>query len=275
MPELPEVEAVRRGLVDAVVGRTVVSVWADPASRRLHHETLPAAVGRTVEVLARRGKYLLARLDDAGELALHLGMTGSVRVVARGVTPEQMRHVRARVTFDDGSELVFNDPRRFGQLAVLPAGDRSALPTLAKLGVDPLTDVVDHAHVHAALARSTAVIKTVLLGQRVVAGVGNYIADEALWRARVAPQRRACDLSRDEVTALLEAVADIVTTSLAYGGSTFSDFRRADGTSGSYATELQVYGRGGEPCERCGQALSHGQVGGRTTVWCPGCQARP
>ncbi|MDQ3932188.1 MAG: DNA-formamidopyrimidine glycosylase, partial [Actinomycetota bacterium] len=187
MPELPEVESVRRQLAPALSGRRIEAVQAEPQRRFASLERLS---GRTVLEVGRRGKFLLCPLDSGLELVLHLGMTGSLQFDRADA------YARARLTLDDGRELVFRDVRRFGRITVVEAGDYRSIPTLAALGPEPLDDEFDPARFASALSSTRTPVKAALLGQRHVAGVGNIYADEALWRARIHPASRRVGRSR-------------------------------------------------------------------------------
>ena len=265
MPELPEVESVRRQLDPELSGRRVEDVWFDPLPTIPREfvglEHLP---GRVIERVGRRGKFMIAPLDRDLELIMHLGMTGAFRFDLDDP------HVRARLWLDDGRELSFRDVRRFGRMAVVPAGDYSALPTLAMLGPEPLSDEFDPDEFAAVLARTNAPIKPYLLTQRPVAGVGNIYADEALWLARIHPTSRR--VGRARAHELHGAIRKVLEDAIEREGTTFSDFQMVNGESGRNASFLVAYGRGGEPCPRCGTPLKKVVLGGRGTTYCPRCQ---
>jgi formamidopyrimidine-DNA glycosylase len=281
VPELPEVESVRRQLAPELTGRRVVAVWADPhPQQRFSDVTL--VEDRRIEAVTRRGKFLLCPLDDEGpfgalELVLHLGMTGSFRFVvadpARTSADDAVDHVRARFTLDDGRELRFRDPRRFGRVSVVPAGDYvGRVPTLATLGPEPLSDDFDPDAFAAALARTSATVKAALLGQRLVAGVGNIYADEALWRARIHPASRR--VGRARAHTLHAAIRAVLSESIEREGTTFRDYQMVNGESGRNADFLDAYGQGDLPCHRCGTPMRRSVVAQRGTTHCPSCQRR-
>ena len=207
---------------------------------------------------------MIAPLDGDLELIMHLGMTGAFRFDLDDA------HVRARLWLDDGRELSFRDVRRFGRMAVVPAGDYSALPTLAMLGPEPLSDEFDPDEFAAVLARTNAPIKPYLLTQRPVAGVGNIYADEALWLARIHPTSRR--VGRARAHDLHGAIRKVLEEAIEREGTTFRDFQMVNGESGRNASFLVAYGRGGEPCPRCGTPLKKVVLGGRGTTYCPRCQ---
>ena len=267
MPELPEVETIRRQLEPLIVGRQFLGAWAHESDKfRLG----PEAIGSTVESLARRGKYLIGRLDDDRELIVHLGMTGSLRL--RRPEHADDPYVRAWWTLSDGEVLEFRDVRRFGRIAVVPTGAYGTLPTLAALGPEPWDDAFSAAHLWGSVKRSNRAVKTLLLSQRVVAGVGNIYADEALWLAGVHPASRS--ISRARAAAMRDAVRAVLSDGLDHGGTTLRDYVDVAGESGSNQHHLRCYGRSGEPCERCGTLLRHSVIDARTSTWCPSCQRR-
>ncbi|MBA2528510.1 MAG: bifunctional DNA-formamidopyrimidine glycosylase/DNA-(apurinic or apyrimidinic site) lyase [Euzebyales bacterium] len=286
MPELPEVESVRRQLAPRLEGRRILAVVATP-QRRFH--AVETAAGAAVERLRRRGKYLLADLDDGRELVGHLGMTGSFRFRGGpdGWAPDP--YVRATFTLGDadsarrgrrlragaGPELTvmdFRDVRRFGTLAVVPAGDYRGLATLRALGPEPLSDEFDPDRFAAALRRSRMPVKASLLTQRPVAGVGNIYADEALWRARINPRARR--VGRLRAYALWAAIRQVLSEAIEREGTTFRDYEMVNGESGRNADFLVAYGQVGRPCPRCTASLSKIVLAGRGTTYCRTCQRR-
>lgn len=285
MPELPEVEVVRRRIAPLWVGRKVRGVASTPPS--YFFLTPPATlrrrlVGRTFQSLERRGKYLVSRLDDESRLLLHLGMTG--QLFADGIENPRLRrrypaseadpqgpdeHTHLQIEFDDTLPSVFfRDVRKFGKVQWLPAGVESG--RLAKLGTDALDATGDELF-HASRRRKVAA-KSLLLDQSVIAGAGNIYADEALFRAGVRPTRRASTLRRRECEALVAALRDILTCAIDVGGSTISDYVAPDGRDGEFQNECRVYGRGGKPCVECGALIIRIVVGQRSTHYCSACQ---
>ena len=265
MPELPEVESVRRQLDPELSGRRVTDVWFDP------HPNVPRqfadvarAIGHTVERVGRRGKFLIAPMDADLELIMHLGMTGSFSFTDRDA------YARAILTLDDGRELIFRDPRRFGRIAVVDAGHYEGIPALAALGPEPLSDDFDPEEFARKLARTTAPVKPYLLSQRPVAGVGNIYADEALWLARIHPLSRR--VGRARAHALHAAIKEVLAGAVEREGTTFRDYRMVDGASGRNATALVAYGQAGRPCPRCDTPLRKIVLAGRGTTYCPRCQ---
>lgn len=279
MPELPEVESVRRQLEPELTSRRVIDVWWD-AHPHARLSDVDLVRGRRVEAVTRRGKFLLLPLDltddgDDLELVLHLGMTGSlsfIRTPPAGADPHAgVSHVRTRFELDDGRTLLFGDPRRFGRVSVIPAGDYvDRIPTLASLGPEPLSDAFDAGAFAASLSATTSTVKARLLDQRLVAGVGNIYADEALWRARIHPASRR--VGRTRAAALHAAVIEVLTDAIEREGTTFRDYKMVNGQSGRNADFLDAYGQVDKPCRRCGTAMRHTVVAARGTTFCPRCQ---
>ena len=263
MPELPEVESVRRQLAPELTGRRVVSLWWDPHPEQRFSD-VALLEGRRIELVTRRGKYLVCPLDEDLELVLHLGMTGSFSFGPADA------YARARFGLDDGRELVFRDPRRFGRVSVVEAGDYAGIPTLAALGPEPLSEDFDVGGFAAALRRSNAPVKAALLGQRLVAGVGNIYADEALWRTRIHPASRRVGPGR--ARALHAAIREVLAESIEREGTTFRDYQMVNGDPGRNAPFLSAYGQAGLPCPRCGTAMRKTVVAQRGTTYCPRCQ---
>ncbi|MFN2526015.1 MAG: bifunctional DNA-formamidopyrimidine glycosylase/DNA-(apurinic or apyrimidinic site) lyase [Actinomycetota bacterium] len=265
MPELPEVESVRKQLAPELTGRRVLDLWTDPhpaMPRQFHRVDL--LIDRTIHAVGRRGKFLIAPLDDELELVMHLGMTGAL------MFDVDDPHVRARLRLDDGRNLVFRDARRFGRLAVVPKGEYEVIPALAHMGPEPFSEEFDPKRFARDLARTRAPVKPFLLSQRPVAGVGNIYADEALWRARIHPRSRHVGPAR--AYELHGAIRDVLREAIEREGTTFRDYRMVNGESGRNADFLIAYGRGGTPCPRCGVPLKKIVLGGRGTTYCPRCQ---
>jgi formamidopyrimidine-DNA glycosylase len=265
VPELPEVETVRRQLEPLVAGRRITEAWGHPSAK---FASAVEAAGPRIEGVDRRGKYLLLGLDDERELVIHLGMTGQVRLRPGDLDP----YVRAWWALDDGSVLELRDVRRFGRVRVVPAGDYAAVPTLLAQGPEPWDAALDGDGLWRALRRSKVRVKTQLLSQRPLAGVGNIYADEALWRSGIHPARRS--VSRVEAARLLLALRAVLEQGIANGGTTLRDYRTVDGASGRNQLELGCYGRAGEPCARCGDLLRRSVIDARGTTHCPTCQPR-
>jgi formamidopyrimidine-DNA glycosylase len=273
MPELPEVETIRRHLAPHVEGRTLRRLAIHDArwSLPLAPGKLAAAVeGRRVERLGRRGKYLVWELEDDAYLMLHLRMTGTLLLDP----PEPPPHTR--VTFDLGErQLQFVDPRRFGT-GELALGPPALDAFFAKrLGVEPFEPAFTGEHLYALAAKCRAPIKAMLLDQKRIAGVGNIYADEALFRARIHPLRRADRINRKQAAALRDAVIETLELGIVTKGATIDDFRDPDGVSGTFQDRFLIHLREGEPCVRCGRPVRKLRAGGRGTYVCERCQPRP
>ncbi|MBK5224917.1 MAG: bifunctional DNA-formamidopyrimidine glycosylase/DNA-(apurinic or apyrimidinic site) lyase [Acidimicrobiia bacterium] len=257
-------ETIRRQLAPLIVGRQVIDADAHPSAK---FATGVEAAGAAILAVERRGKYLLIQLDDDRELVIHLGMTGRLQIRGSATAPDP--YVRA--WWDLGGErLELHDVRRFGRVAVVDRSDHSSMPTLAALGPEPFDPAFTGAHLWAALRASRARVKTQLLSQRPVAGVGNIYADEALWRAGVHPERRT--LGRAGAGALRDEIIQVLATAIDRGGTTLRDYRTVEGATGTNQLHLECYGRAGEPCLRCGGTLSRLVVDGRGTTVCRTCQ---
>jgi formamidopyrimidine-DNA glycosylase len=265
VPELPEVETVRRQLEPLVVGRVIVEGWGHPSAK---FSSAPLAAGAAITAVARRGKYLLLALEEGRELVVHLGMTGQLRLRPGELDP----YVRAWWALDDGRVLELRDVRRFGRIGVVRVGEYASLPTLAAQGPEPWDAALDDGGLWRNLRSSRAQVKTQLLSQRPLAGVGNIYADEALWRAGVHPARR--QVTKAEAARLLVELRAVLEQGIANGGTTLRDYRAVDGAPGRNQLELGCYGRAGEPCLRCGTELRRSVIDGRGTTHCPVCQRR-
>lgn len=277
MPELPEVETVRRALAPVLEGATIVA--ADIVDPRLTRPRDPRAVaaelvGERVAEVGRRGKYLLLRLESGRTLVVHLRMTGSLRHAAEpGALPPDT-HRRAVLRLDTGTVVGYRDVRRFGTWTLLEP-DEEAVYLRGRLGPEPLAPSFTSSRLESILAGRRATVKTVLLDQRRIAGIGNIYADEALWSARLHPRREAGSLAPDEIARLHRAVRAALRRGVELQGSTLRDYATPDGAEGGMQHEFHVYGRGGEPCDRCGVQIERIVVGGRGTWVCPRCQRAP
>ena len=274
MPELPEVETIRRQLAAAVTGRTVTSVKVDDAllvAPESPNRFRRSVEGHTVREVGRRGKYLLVELDTGDTLAMHLRMTGRLHHTASGRPPAD-RHRRARFTFDDGAVLEFSDTRRFGRAWIVPSGQDRERYWGARLGVEPFDRAFTADRLGRILAGRTAPIKASILDQRLVAGVGNIYADEALFQAGVHPRRQAGSLDADEVGRLRDAIRDRLKAGIRSGGASIDRYRDTIGASGSMQDLLKVHLHEGEPCGRCGTVIEKIRVAQRGTYLCPACQ---
>lgn len=277
MPELPEVETVRRGLARHLVGRRIthVEVGRERAVRRTSREELIAGLTGTVVLAAdRRGKYLICPLDSGESMMIHLRMSGQVLLAAGGAPRPAHTHVVMHL--DDGREAWFVDPRTFGEVVVFdPERIDEQLPGVAALGVDPIADEFPRTELRRIVRSTSRALKPLLLDQHVIAGIGNIYADEILHRARLRPDRAANSIDAPATWRLHDAIVDILSASIAAGGSTLGDAQYVDlmGQAGSYQDDHRVYGRTGERCSTCGRGWIRRTVsGGRSTHFCPVCQ---
>ena len=269
MPELPEVETTRRGIEPHVVGRRINRLVVH--ERRLRWpvdiEMSATFIGCTIRSAGRRAKYLLLE-TDAGTLILHLGMSGSLRVLPAS-TP-RITHDHVDIELDSGQTLRFNDPRRFGSL--LFAADAAAHPLLKGLAPEPLEDDFDGEYLWKITRRRKVAIKQLIMNARLVVGVGNIYASEALFRARIRPRKQARSLTRQDCTRLARAIKATLTMAVKVGGTTLRDYVGADGNPGYFRQKLYVYERAGKPCRVCGHAVKQFTQGQRSTYWCSYCQ---
>jgi formamidopyrimidine-DNA glycosylase len=270
MPELPEVETTRRGIAPALVGRRVSDVVI--RDRRLrwpiaeHLET--SLRGETVRRVERRAKYILIGFDT-GTLILHLGMSGSLRIVDNTVPPKL--HDHWDIVLDSGRVLRFHDPRRFGS-AHWTAADPADHPLLAKLAPEPLSDAFDAAYLYRVTRKRSIAIKQFIMNSQVVVGVGNIYASEALFRAGISPRKAARRITRAQAAALTDAIKEVLAAAIAIGGTTLRDYVNADGIPGYFRQKLFVYERDLQPCRVCKTPVKQFLQGQRSTYWCSTCQ---
>jgi formamidopyrimidine-DNA glycosylase len=270
VPELPEVETTRRGVDKHVVGRRIVTFAVhDSRLRWKVPESLPERIaGQFIQRTGRRAKYLLLTLDG-GTLLLHLGMSGSLRVLP-AETP-RILHDHFDLVLDSGQTLRFNDPRRFGSLHYTTE-DPNAHPLLARLAPEPFDAAFNADYLWRITRRRRVAIKQLLMNSTLVVGVGNIYASEALFRARVKPRRQARTLTRREVAKLVRAVRDVLNLAIRVGGTTLRDYVGADGNPGYFRQKLYVYERAGKPCRVCKTRIRQITQGQRSTYYCPSCQ---
>jgi len=268
MPELPEVETVRRSL-RPVIGRRIeaVEVFEARLRRPLASDFAHRLSGHVVEDIKRRGKYLLFRLSGGDTLLAHLGMSGALLLQAAGVAREAHDHVRLQLS--GAAQLTFNDPRRFG---LLDLGHGEEFPELGNVGPDPLDEAFSLAAFIALTRGRKKPVKNLLMDQRALGGIGNIYANEILFRARVRPGRQAHRLTRAELARLFDATRAVLAHAIALGGSSISDYRDATGRPGYFHLRLAVYDRAGKPCPRCRTPVRHAVHAGRSSFYCPTCQ---
>lgn len=266
MPELPEIETVKRSLGPRLVGKKLTGAVARRAGLRSPFPDFSCIIGRKVEYVERRSKYLRIGFSN-GELLVHLGMSGSLRWLDKDEPAEKHDHL----------DLVFGrqrvrlrDPRRFGAVVFQPKG--SLHSSLARLGPEPLDEAFTGAVLHQRLMNRGTPIKVALMDPQVVVGVGNIYATEALFRARIDPRKSANALTSRQCMTLVKHVKDVLEEGIAKGGSTLRDFHGVEGQVGTFAHGMQVYGRAGEDCDACGTCIKTTRLGGRASAWCPACQ---
>ena len=275
MPELPEVETVRAGIAPVLEGARIVdAVITDARLVRPHAPEIVASelVGERVSRVERRGKYLIVRFESGRVLLIHLRMTGSLRHGRYGALADDP-HRRAVLSLDNGSDVAYRDVRRFGTWELLEPDELPAY-LAARLGPEPLGSI-SAAKLGRRLAGRRTALKAALLDQRTLAGMGNIYADEALWYARLHPLRPAGSLDDDELRRLHRGVRRALRLGIARQGASLRDYARPDGESGAMQREFRVYGREGEPCDRCGTPVAKTRVAGRGTHYCPACQSAP
>ncbi|BBB93390.1 MAG TPA: DNA-formamidopyrimidine glycosylase [Methylomusa anaerophila] len=273
MPEMPEVETIRRTLADRVRGRKIMRVdiglsrlikWPSP------HEFQALIMGRTIAGLDRRGKYLLFYLDNNIVIVIHLRMTGRLYYVTPGTEHDKYTHVA--FFFDNSDALLYADSRTLGTLYVLPSQEICRISGLTSMGPEPLSPEFTLDYLESLLAKRKAKIKSLLLNQQLIGGLGNIYADESLAIAGVDPERIASSLNKNEVERLYSAINRVIADGIEHGGTTFRDYRDGEGHSGSHQQYLYVYGRANQPCRKCGSMIARKEVAGRGTHYCPNCQ---
>lgn len=287
MPELPEVETVRRQLLDHVVGKTIAHIEVRADKSAGHDDEFESVlVGAVIDDITRAGKYLFFHLSgvDTSFLIGHLKMTGrmiyipasSSKQVGGGHTlqsePDSQPHKHTRLIFEftDNSHLYFNDMRKFGYMKRASASDVEAVKD--KLGIEPIEDAYEKDWFREVFAGRQTTVKAILLQQKDIAGIGNIYADEACWRAKVRPDRVADTLTGEECELLFKATTAVLSEAIALGGTTFKNFADTGGQHGNFTDELDVFGREGKDCPRCGAKITKTRVAGRGTHWCPDCQ---
>ena len=273
MPELPEVETICRTLGPLVVGRRIehCDIWLSRLIKTPATEFGRRIEGRQVQRLRRRGKYLLLELEE-DVLVIHLRMTGRLEYRTASETAERRLHDRLRFVLDDGAQLLYHDVRTFGTFHLVSAAEVSSLPGLSSLGPEPLEDDFSVAYLQERLQKSRSRIKSFLLRQDVVAGLGNIYVDESLARAGLHPEQRAHELTLPEVARLHEAINFVIDKGICGNGTTFRDYLDGIGNKGEFQNDLCVYGRKNLPCPACGTLIVRTEVGGRGTHFCPQCQ---
>ena len=282
MPELPEVETVRRGLAPVMEGQVMARVEVNRPDLRwpFPERMAERLTGRRVLQLRRRSKYLLADLDSGETLLIHLGMSGRMTVSGDPLGqfvhehPKAEKHDHVVLDMDNGARITFNDPRRFGAMDLMQTAAADEHKLLAVLGPEPLGNDFNEAYLVAAFTGKNTPVKSALLDQGIVAGLGNIYVCEALFRCGISPMRKAGRISAPRVASLVPAIRDVLQRAIAAGGSSLKDFRQADGELGYFQHSFDVYGREGEPCRTpgCTQTIHRKVQAGRSTFYCPACQ---
>ena len=268
MPELPEVEVSRMGIAPHVTNQTVTKIIVrNPKLRWPVPEEISQIEGQVIRRVTRRAKYLMLE-TDVGYAIIHLGMSGSLRVLLSDIPPEKHDHVD--LCLSSGEVLRYNDPRRFGAWLWQPADGEH--PVLAKLGPEPLSEAFTAAYLQDKAKGKRTAVKQFIMDNHVVVGVGNIYANESLFAAGIHPKREAGKISGQRLALLVGEIKSVLAFAIEQGGTTLKDFKNADGKPGYFAQELQVYGKGGEPCPRCDKPLSELKIGQRATVYCSDCQ---
>lgn len=273
MPELPEVETVRKSLESSISGLTITEVKLlmpkiikTPSPRTF----MEGITGKKIKKLGRRGKYLLMNLSENQTLVIHLRMTGRLILCPSGTPPG--KHTHAVFSLSDGNSLHFSDMRQFGRMALIETDRLDSLPGFKDLGVEPLSEKFTRDYLKKELKRRRTRIKTLLLDQTVIAGLGNIYADEALHRARINPEKIAANLTPRETAHLYHAVREVLSEGIANRGTTFRDYVDGLGQAGTNQNALRIYDREGKPCLLCGRPVARIRLGGRSSYYCPRCQ---
>lgn len=272
MPELPEVETIRRSLSQHVLNLKIEEVivrWQGAVVGYQEHGFAETVQGLSVQSIERRGKYLLITLEDDWSIIAHMRMTGRLNYYSDSQEPE--KHTHLVLKFSKG-ELHFTDTRKFGRLQLVRTQERLEQPSLKRLGPEPLEQEFTPEHLRRRLIQRKLALKPALLDQTVVAGLGNIYVDEALFRAGISPERIANTLTVQEAEKLYGTICEVLQEGIRANGTSFRDYQDANGEKGAFQRELRVYGRGGEACTCCGRPLAKLRLGGRTTVFCPDCQ---
>jgi formamidopyrimidine-DNA glycosylase len=276
VPELPEVESLRQILARSIVGRSFRSANIKEARlrRTIALELASAVIGRTIEQVRRRAKYLLIEMAGDQIMLVHLGMSGSLTHRGRGFNsdPFNPRHDHVEFALDDGSVLVYNDPRRFGLIKIVARADMNNVTELKYLGPEPLSREFTADHLWHATRRRITPIKSLLMDQRIVAGLGNIYASEILFRAAVRPTRRAGKVTRNEAGRIVAATREVLREAIGSRGTTFRSYRDSRGRPGRFAQLLRVYDREGQPCLNCSAPIRGLVLGQRSSYYCPRCQ---
>ena len=273
MPELPEVETTRLGISPHLIGARITEIIIRRYDLRWPiSETLPDLTGQTIVSVKRRSKYLLVGTGDNQVILMHLGMSGSLRIIPPA--EDWKKHDHFAISLSNGLQLRYHDPRRFGAALHIPASEIQTHPLIANLGPEPLEENFTGLHLHAALRNKSIALKTAIMDAKIVVGVGNIYASESLFRAGIHPEMHAQKLTKPKAARLVTAIREVLTESITQGGTTLRDFLNSDGEPGYFKQRLFVYGRKSDPCRVCETPISHKVLGQRATYWCKTCQKR-
>ena len=273
MPELPEVETTKLGISPHLIGARITEFIIRRYDLRWPiSESLPDLTGQTFVSVSRRSKYLLLETNHAQVILMHLGMSGSLRIISPA--EDWKKHDHFAISLSNGLQLRYHDPRRFGAALHIPASEIQTHPLIKNLGPEPLEKSFTSSHLHTALRKKTIALKTAIMDAKVVVGVGNIYASESLFRAGIHPEMHAHKLTKPKADRLVKAIKEVLTESITQGGTTLRDFLNSDGEPGYFKQRLFVYGRKGEPCRACKTPISHKVLGQRATYWCKTCQKR-
>lgn len=272
MPEMPEVETVRRTLLPLIKGKTIqkVTLWYPKIVRTDHRYFKQKLVGEKILTVDRYAKYLLIRLSGGLTIVSHLRMEGKYRLCQNG--DQKGKHDHVQFTFSDGTALRYNDVRKFGRMRLIKTGTEKQVTAIGKLGPEPNSRPFTTAYFIRRLGRKKKNIKNTLLDQTVVAGLGNIYVDETLWQSKIHPLSSACKIPAERVRVLHQNINQTISLAIKKHGTTVRSYVDANGETGGYQQMLRVYGRAGRPCIRCGTILKKIKVGGRGTTFCPRCQ---
>lgn len=274
MPELPEVETVRSGLIHLVENKTIAKVdvkWAKIIEFPTVEDFCRELIGQRIETIKRRGKFLLFKLTNF-DLISHLRMEGKYEYFSEDEIVQPDKHTHVVFTFSDGSQLHYNDVRKFGRMILVEKGQGVLYKGIQQLGPEPVEEEFSLIDFEKDLQRSSSFIKPLLLNQKVVAGLGNIYTDEALWLAKIHPQQPAQTLNKKEIKCLYQAIIEVLARAVKAGGTTVRTYKNALGKAGQFQIELKVYGKTNEPCLRCQTPIEKIKVAQRGTHFCPHCQ---
>jgi formamidopyrimidine-DNA glycosylase len=273
MPELPEVETTRLGITPHILGKTISEIIIRRHDLR---QPIPTTItdleGAKITSIDRRSKYILIHTNAKTAILIHLGMSGSLRIIP--LSEDWKKHDHAAFAFSNKLQLRYHDPRRFGLILTIPTKNLTTHPLLANLGPEPLSENFTAHHLHTALRNKTIPIKTSIMDAKIVVGVGNIYASESLFHAKIHPLTPANKLTKPKAAKLITAIQKVLTESITQGGTTLRDFLNSDGHPGYFQQRLFTYGRKGEPCRICSTPISHKTIAQRSTYWCPSCQKR-